>query len=302
MKLSEYSKNVPLVSVCIPTFNGQETIGATIQSVLNQDYKNIEIVISDDGSIDETLSVVRKFNDPRIRLLDDIPATTAAANWNRTWRNSTGELVKIMGQDDILYSNCISQEVAAFGLNQDTKISFVFSQRNIISRSDRLLLKSRGNHYDPALVQLQDQLPAIIRSGSNPVGEPVALLINRQILDEAGSFEGNYTIDLEMWLKLLAIAPALATNKTLVAFRVGRGSWSNSLRSSQADDTANLHKQMHLMFPHLVSKKDIAVGFVMARIMQFARIPGITFKEYELVLRERVKFGLQKLWEFIRLK
>ena len=56
----------PLISVCIPTFNGSRTIRSAVQSVLDQTYENYEVIIGDDASSDETLQILDDFKDPRI--------------------------------------------------------------------------------------------------------------------------------------------------------------------------------------------------------------------------------------------
>ena len=262
----------PLVSICIPTFNGANTIAMTLESVINQTFSNYEVIISDDGSTDETLNIVNYFRDSRIRVLDQVPRTTVAANWNRCIDAALGKYVKLMGQDDILLSECLHEEIETFNSYSDNQLSFCFSKRNIISKSNQLLIASRGLTLESPIVQIRQILPKVIRSGSNPFGEPVAVLMNHEMLTKAGEFAGDYLIDLDMWLRLLTIAPAVSTQKTLMAFRVGANSWSHNLRSTQAHDTVQLHNKISHQFPNCVSLKDVIVGYFMAHLMQFSRL------------------------------
>ncbi len=73
----------PTVSVCIPTYNGEEFIERTLESVLAQHYKDFEIVLGDDGSTDATLEVVSRCTDERLRI---VPGTSGEARR----RTSTG--------------------------------------------------------------------------------------------------------------------------------------------------------------------------------------------------------------------
>ena len=59
----------PLVSICIPVFNGEKTIAKTIDSLINQTYKNIEIIVIDNCSSDATVKIVQEFNDARIKII-----------------------------------------------------------------------------------------------------------------------------------------------------------------------------------------------------------------------------------------
>jgi glycosyltransferase involved in cell wall biosynthesis len=71
-----------LVSVCIPTFNGAQFIKQTLESVLGQTYDQLEIIIQDDGSTDNTLEIVRSFADPRITVRTSPENLGGASNWN----------------------------------------------------------------------------------------------------------------------------------------------------------------------------------------------------------------------------
>ena len=67
MKYSDVS--VPLVSVIIPVYNREATVGRAVMSVLNQSYTNFELIIVDDCSNDNSLNVIREFQDERIRVI-----------------------------------------------------------------------------------------------------------------------------------------------------------------------------------------------------------------------------------------
>ena len=267
----EFEASLPLISICIPTYNGADTIAMTIKSVVNQTFGNFEIIISDDCSTDNTLVIVESFRDNRIRILEQVPRTTVAANWNRCIDHASGTYIKMMGQDDILFSDCLQAEISVFNSYPDKQISFCFSKRSIISRSNQLLISSRGLTLDSPIVQLRQILPKVIRSGSNPFGEPVTVLMNHSTLTAAGKFNGDYVIDLDMWLRLLSIAPAVSTQQTLMAFRVGGGSWSHALLSTQARDTIELHNRIRHEFPNYISLFDQMIGRLMARLMQIMR-------------------------------
>ncbi len=262
----------PLISVCIPTFNGEATIRQALKSVLNQTYKNFEVVISDDGSIDSTIQVVESLADGRVRVLEPTTRTTASANWNRSVHGSIGKYVKVMGQDDVLYPRCLETEVAAIS-SSDALICF--SRRDVISQYGRILFKDHGLNLSAAEYELKDLLPRIIRSGSNPIGEPVATLFDRKTFVEAGGFVGNYVIDVDMWIRFLEFGPAVFTNRTLVAFRVGDRSWSHQLRTSQARETIELFHSVDKRHPHIVPRYLKVIGTIAAYSKQLLRVPAI---------------------------
>jgi glycosyltransferase involved in cell wall biosynthesis len=92
----------PIVSICIPTFNRAGWLRQAVASCLQQSYADIEVVVSDNASEDDTASVVKEFADSRVRYLRQQSPVPPVANWNSSWRESTGELLTFLCDDDVL--------------------------------------------------------------------------------------------------------------------------------------------------------------------------------------------------------
>ena len=103
----------PLVSVCIPAYNNADYVDQTILCILNQTYKNLELVICDDHSKDDTVEVIRKFDDPRIRLLINEKNLGMSGNWNHCLQQCKGEFIKLICADDMLALDALEKEVNA---------------------------------------------------------------------------------------------------------------------------------------------------------------------------------------------
>src|SRR5579859_195058 len=102
----------PLISVCIPCYNGERFIGRTLESVLRQTFTDFELVIVDDKSTDGTVSVIRGFTDARIRLIQNEKNLGLCLNWNRALSQTAGKYVKLLCEDDFLYPECLARQVA----------------------------------------------------------------------------------------------------------------------------------------------------------------------------------------------
>jgi len=261
----------PIVSICLPTYNGSATVSETIQSILTQSFQQWELIVSDDKSTDDTLIKIKEFEDPRIRIVSSRQRSTPADNWNHCIAHAQGKYIKVMGQDDLLLPDCIKSEVEIMDHPSHSELSFCFSRRNIISSSGRIIIRSRGFDNETDLVEIPLLLPKIVRSGANIFGEPVAVMIRASALKKVGGFTGSYVIDLNMWIRLLQIGPAISTHKTLVSFRVGATSWSHALKTRQAHETSELHKNLLKQFPGKISRLDMAIGFFAAKLNQWAR-------------------------------
>ena len=104
-----------LVSICIPVYNAEKTIGKTIASIVNQTYKNIEIIVVDNCSSDSTVKIVQTFNDPRISLiLNDVHFPSAELNWNRCFQYMNGEFMAIFHADDVYLPDMILCQIETF--------------------------------------------------------------------------------------------------------------------------------------------------------------------------------------------
>lgn len=101
--------NKPYVSVVIPTYNSQQYIKESIDSIIKQDYQDFEIVIIDDGSTDRTLDIIRSFNDSRIRIVKNKHDYIDSINMGTTC--SRGKYIARMDSDDIMELNRLSSQV-----------------------------------------------------------------------------------------------------------------------------------------------------------------------------------------------
>ena len=93
------------ISVCIATFNGGNYIKEQIVSILPQLSKNDEVIISDDGSSDETLKLLESFNDERIKMFRNNGMHGFVWNFERALREATGDVIFLCDQDDIWKPN-----------------------------------------------------------------------------------------------------------------------------------------------------------------------------------------------------
>ena len=89
-----------MISVVIPLYNKEGQIAHTLQSVFTQTFQNFEIVIVDDGSTDNSVEEVEKFDDSRIRLIHQTNAGVSAAR-NRGIEEASGELIAFLDADDV---------------------------------------------------------------------------------------------------------------------------------------------------------------------------------------------------------
>ena len=133
--------NNPLVSICIPSYNAESFIKETLQSILDQTYTNIEIVIIDDCSKDKTVEIIQTFTDERIKLHLNEKNLGVEGNWNKTLEFATGKYLKIMGADDILYPDCIAEQLSILEDIKYKEVVLVTSNKKVIDQNGKLIMQ-----------------------------------------------------------------------------------------------------------------------------------------------------------------
>ena len=100
----------PLVSIVIPVFNAAAFVEEAVRSALAQTYRNIEVIVVDDGSQDDSLHVVESIYDERLRVFSQINQGACVAR-NRGIAEARGEYVKFLDSDDVLYPDAVAVQV-----------------------------------------------------------------------------------------------------------------------------------------------------------------------------------------------
>jgi glycosyltransferase involved in cell wall biosynthesis len=100
----------PLVSIGTLSYNSAAFIRETIDSVISQTYSNWEYIICDDCSADDTVSIIKSYADPRIKLFVNEKNLGYYENGSRLRRRLNGDFVKILDHDDVLYADCIERQ------------------------------------------------------------------------------------------------------------------------------------------------------------------------------------------------
>ena len=120
------SNDLPLVCICIPTYNAAASIRETLESILAQTYLNLTIHVSDNASTDETLKIVESISDRRIALHRHDVNIGGEGNFNRCIQFAEGKYTAIFHADDIYEPNMVTRQVAF--LEADEEAGAVFTE------------------------------------------------------------------------------------------------------------------------------------------------------------------------------
>jgi glycosyltransferase involved in cell wall biosynthesis len=260
--------NEPLVSICIPSYNSQSFIEETIKSILSQDYKNLEVIICDDRSSDNTMDVVKKFViDERIVFHQNESNLGVGNNWNKTLLLAKGKYVKLMGADDILFPNCISEQVKILENPDHSDIVLVSSDKKIIDETGKEILNRKSPRHGK--VNGFDAIRMCCHKGTNIIGEPVAGLYRTAVLKETGLYRGHniYMIDLDLWSRILCLGNLFVINRPLYAFRISRTSLSFHMAFQQYKLFNNFIEELYQDPKFKITYTDRLIASIMSLIM-----------------------------------
>lgn len=168
------------VSIIIPVYKAENYVAMTIQSLLDQTYENLEILIVDDGSPDRSIDICRRFSDPRIRIIQQQNRGLAGAR-NTGIRHATGEYIGFLDADDIWLPAKVEKHVQH--LNSSPHIGISFSYSAFIDADGRYT----GAYQIPRRIHNITPAYALCR---NPIGNGSSLIIRRETL-EAIQFQDN---------------------------------------------------------------------------------------------------------------
>ncbi|MCW5313726.1 glycosyltransferase [Nostoc sp. KVJ3] len=218
--MSNLSKNLPKISVIIPAYNSEKTIKYTIESVLNQTFCDLELIVINDGSQDSTLDIVVQIKDPRIKVFSYANAGGNVSR-NRGLNHAVGEFVSFLDADDIWTPSKLQSQLKALQENVTAKVAY--SWTDYINEDGEFILSGKrvnvnGNVYEKLLVN------NFLENGSNP-------LICRKALITLGGFDESLSAaqDWDMWLRLASKFNFICVPSVQILYRISANSVSSNL-------------------------------------------------------------------------
>ncbi|MEH6942820.1 glycosyltransferase family 2 protein [Bacillus sp. JJ722] len=227
--------SLPLVSIVIPAYNRPETLRIAIDSVLNQTYPNIEVIICDDSSDNrvqemlvpyiDSFSNIKYYKNERNLFLE---------NWHKCFDLASGEYINYLMDDDVFHKDKIMKMLYFF--NEFENISLVTSYRQLIDEFGQHLppIHATARLYPETRILDGKTLGNIALSHClNVIGEPTTVLFRKKDLTEKfGVYQGKqYSIinDLAAWLLLLSKGKAVYIPEALSYFRIHPNQNNNTM-------------------------------------------------------------------------
>ncbi|RZK22587.1 MAG: glycosyltransferase, partial [Flavobacterium sp.] len=193
-------KETVRISVILPVYNGGEYLKKSIQSVLSQSFSHFEFLVIDDCSTDGSFEWIKEVDDDRIQLHRNQYNRGLFYNLNFLIKLSSGNLIKLWSQDDIMYANCLAQVVDFH--EKYPNIGFSYSGRDMIDEEGRIKVNLMADNT-PEIIPTMLHAHIAYHTGSI-AGNISNTCITRCALDTVGFFHEGMKIsaDFDMWVRL----------------------------------------------------------------------------------------------------
>ena len=236
----------PVVSVIVPAYNAERFVGRTLENLLAQTYRDIEVIVVDDGSTDGTVAAIEavRARDGRVRLLRQANGGVSKAR-NTAIAVARGAFVAPLDADDLWHPTKLEKQLACFdGSSPDTGVVYCYFA--VIDEQDRLILPRRIYHAPTG--QVYPQLAV-----GNIVGNASAPLIRRSVLAAVGDYDESFKEgceDLDVYLRLAERCAFGLVPEFLVGYRRSRESMSMNIPKMERA-VAQLTRKMLARHPTL---------------------------------------------------
>jgi glycosyltransferase involved in cell wall biosynthesis len=264
----------PTVSICIPIYKKTPFLKETVSGVVAQSYKNWELILCINSSMEiadnirDDLSL--EIQDSRIKIIVDGARRNMAENWNAAISASTGDFLKLLCHDDLLYVDCLERQVKALQEHSDAVL--VSGARTIINSKGKPLFKRSGITKSD-LYDGKKMIRRCILAGANIIGDPVCVMWRRSATDQLGYFDPSvvYCTDMEYWLRLLSIGDLYYDTDPVGFYRIHKNAAGTDLAAVAAADIVHAARLQVQRGSIRLSSLEFKVVSAKAHLMGFIR-------------------------------
>ncbi len=300
-----FSEN-PLVTVLLCTFNDETYIEESIQSILDQTYKNFEFIILNDGSTDNTKQIIQSFDDPRIRYLEHEKNKGLEDSKNWGIEEARGKYIAYIDGDDLALSDRLSTQTKYMEQNPDVGLC----------ASAVAVFGTKNNYYHSAETDLEIRCRTLV---GTPLTHPSCMIRTSVLKEHNIRYNKNFPAaeDHPFMLELLKVTKAYCFPKVLLRYRWHEQNVSITNRTIQKESA---ERARDLAFKELVGieitekEKEVFVDFWRDRCepTQIKILEGLRDKiyidanlnvkdsEFRYYLKNRIQNTLSELYRTLR--
>lgn len=282
----------PIVSVIMPSYNHEAYVVSAVKSVLAQSFSDFEFLISDDGSVDKTASVIKTINDPRIKFFENKNNRGACIVTNELITMSQGKYVALINSDDAWVSTKLEKQVAYMERYPD--VGACFSRAQWMDKSGVEIPDRKLEHGQVFNQKNRSQAMWLRRFLflRNCLCHP-SILIRKQIYDHIGLYDNRLRQlpDFEMWIRLVKNYPIHIMDEKLINFRVLPG---ENASSATSENVQRIRNELYFIFQSFFD--DVSESFLKEGFSDILRNKNFSSKE-ELDIEKMLLYFSSGFWD-----
>jgi Glycosyltransferases involved in cell wall biogenesis len=228
----------PLVSIVMPIYNGEKYLREAINSILNQSYKNFELIIIDDGSKDKSVDIIKSYLDGRIVLLENLQNIGLIKTLNRGLEVARGEYIARMDQDDISLKNRLANQIEYLEKNLDIALCSTYAY--FFKDSNSHIKKKFGGYLDPKAIQVQLLFKCYILHPT--------VMFRKSIIDKYKlryKIEDKNVEDYGMWIKISKFEKIVTLPSVGLKYRCSNSSITSSETLKKSEEHKDKLKKLY---------------------------------------------------------
>lgn len=261
--------NFPLVSVIIPCYNAEKYVESAVRSIMTQTYKNLEIIVTDDCSTDNTFSILEKLadEDNRIKLFKNETNLKIVKTLNKMVQLANGKYIARMDADDISLPNRIEKQVEFLEKNSD--IAFCGTNAWHINENGKKIGFS-------CLPRTNDEINKF-KFYACPFYHP-AVMVRSEVYKE-NFYDENflYAEDYELWIRLLENYKGYNLKNRLIFYRIFFAQTSKRLSNEQQTKSVEIFVKYNLKETQILRTEE--------KLNAFLKLEKYEKKEFEYFVK-----------------
>lgn len=280
----------PLVSVCVPVYNGEQYLKECLDSIIAQSFTDLEVIIVDDCSIDSSYELALHYAslDQRIRVVRNQRNLGLVSNWNKATLLANCEWIKFLFQDDLLEPSCIEKMLSA---TTDDTLMVICGRKLIFENCDPSTIdyfNSYAQRFDArtilgnsGYITIEQFCEAILNNFlENFLGEPTSVMIRKDVFAKYNLFN-RYLVqlcDFEYWLRVGTNVGFVYVPDYLANFRIHES--SETSRNQLSKEFRKNHLDQLICYYELATNP----YYENLRSIANSRVPKVDF---ELLFRNK---------------
>jgi len=261
-------QNKPLIAICLASCNGEKYIAEQLESIFAQDYQNFKLYIADDRSTDNTVTIIKGFQDrfaDQIDLIVNDMQLGVVKNFERLLSHCKEEYIALSDQDDLWEKDKLTLQIEALmqlEKQSETKSCLVHSDLSMMDENTKLIADSYFKFRGYRLNQKKDL--GHILGPSGVMGN--TLMLNRELRNKALPFPPELEVH-DYWIAIVAelYGKRKTLQKSLVRYRIHNQNSSNSIQNIQSNNRQWLTKDIKL--PYLESRRYAIMATLLKRVL-----------------------------------